>query len=141
MKAKTRIVLLIIGLILPYMVFVLYFALQLPQHPLPKWFPYVAACYFFGFIFFFPFLRKKVVANAPPVSAEEQKAQSVSAARAGRMLGYIWLVGPVLYCLSGGPLREPWWVTFFGFAWAGFLSWTSFRIAKKAEMKARQNPI
>ncbi len=42
MKAKTRILLLFFGLILPYIVFALYFALRLPPHPLPKWFPYVA---------------------------------------------------------------------------------------------------
>jgi hypothetical protein len=138
MKPKARILLLLIGLILPYMVFVLYFALRLPQQPLPEWFPYVAACYFIGFIFVFPFLRKKVLAGAPPLSAEEQKVQNVSAARAMRRMGYVWWVGPVFYLLSGGPFQEPW-LTVLGFSWVGFLSWASFRVAKNIEAKARQD--
>lgn len=141
MKPKQRILLLFIGLILPYMAFVLYFAMRLPQHPLPKWFPYVAACYFFGFIFLFPFLRKRVLAGAPPLAPEEQKVQSVSAARAMRRLGYIWLIGPVFYFLSGGPLREPWWVTVVGLSWVGFLSWASFRTARRIDLKARQSTV
>jgi RsiW-degrading membrane proteinase PrsW (M82 family) len=89
MKPKTRILLLLIGLILPYMVFVLYFASRSPLEPLPKWFPYVAACYFLGSIFLFPFLRKRVLAGSAPQSAEERKVQSISAARAARRMGYI----------------------------------------------------
>jgi hypothetical protein len=141
MKPKARILLLLIGLILPYMVFVLYFALRLPQQPLPKWFPYVAACYFFGSIFLFPFLRKRVLAGAPPPSAEEQKVQNVSAARAARRMGYIWWIGPVFFLFSGGPFQQPWWVTVLGFSWVGFLSWASFRVAKKIEAKARQDTV
>jgi hypothetical protein len=140
MKPKARILLLLIGLILPYTVFVLYFALRLPQ-PLPRWFPYVAACYFFGSIFLFPFLRKRVLAGAPPLSAEEQKFQNVSAARAARRMGYIWLIGPVYSLLSGGPFQEPLWVTVLGSSWVGFLSWASFRVAKKIETKARQEAV
>lgn len=139
MKPKVRILLLLIGLILPYMVFALYFALRLPQHPLPKWFPYVAASYFFGSIILFPFLRKRVLVGAPSPSAEEGKVQSVSAARAARRMGYIWWVGPVFYLLSGGLFQEPWWATVLGFSWVGFLSWASFRVAKNIETKARQD--
>lgn len=141
MKPKTRIVLLFMALILPYMAFVLYFALQLPQHPLPKWFPYVAACYFFGSILSFPFLRKRVLANAPPVSVDVQKVQNVKAARAARRMGYLWLIGSVFYVLSGQVLREPWWVSIVGLSWVGFLSWASFRIAKNIEMKAHHDGL
>jgi hypothetical protein len=141
MKPKARILLLLIGLILPYMVFVLYFASRLPQQPLPEWFPYVAACYFFGSIFLFPFLRKRVLAGVPPPNAVDQKVQSVSAARAARRMGYIWWIGPVFYLLSGGPFQEPWWVTVLGLSWAGFLSWASFRVAKNIEAKAHQDTV
>ena len=129
------------GLILPYMVFALYFVLQLPEHPLPRWFPYVALSYLVGSAFLFSFLRKRVLVNAPPLSANEQRVQSLSAVRAARRMGYIWLFGPFLYLVSGEPSREPWWVTLFGLSWAGFLSWVSFRIAKNIETKARQNTI
>lgn len=140
MKAKTRILLLLAGLIVPYMIFVLSFALRLPPHTrtLPKWFTYVAACYFFGIIFSFPFLRKKVLAGAPLVPADEQRVQNASAARAVRLLGYIWLIGPVGYLLNGGPLRNPWWVSVLGLSWPVFLSWASFRAARKIELKTRQ---
>ena len=141
MKAKTRIVLLLFGLILPYVVFALYFALRLSQHPLPKWFPYVAVCYFVGCIFLFPILKRKVLVGAPTPSAQEQKTHAVSAARALRRLGYIWLLGPIFYLVSGGPSEEPWWVTALGLGWAGFLSWVTFREAKKFELRARQNPV
>jgi hypothetical protein len=141
MKRKARILLLLIGLFLPYMFFMLYFALRLPQQRLPNWFPYVAACYFFGSIFVFPFLRKKVLAGAPSPTAEEQNVQNASAARAARRMGYIWWVGPVFYLLSGGPFQEPWWVTALGFSWIGFLSWASFRVAQKIETKARQDAV
>ena len=129
------------GLILPYMAFALYFVLQLPEHAQPTWFPYVVLCYLVGSTFLFSFLRKRVLANAPPVTIEEQTVQSLSGARAARRMGYIWFLGPFLYLVSGGPSREPLWITLFGLSWAGFLSWVSFRIAKNTETKARQNTI
>ena len=139
MKPKQRILLLLFGLLFPYMVFELYFAVRLPKHPLPVWFPYVAAPYFFGSILLFPFLKTLVLRGAAPQAPEEQRVQRVSAARAARMLGYIWLIGPVYYILSGGLSQEPWSVTLFGFSWVGFLSWASFRSARTIEKKSRQN--
>jgi hypothetical protein len=141
MKPKTRILLLLVGMILPYMVFVMYFVSRLPQEPLPKWLPYVAACYFFGSILSFPFLRKRVLSGSPPPNAVEQKVQSVSAARAARRMGYIWWIGPAFYLLSGGPFQEPRWVSVLGLSWVGFLSWASFRVAKKIERKACQSIV
>lgn len=141
MKPKMRIVLLLMGLILPYMVFALYFVLQLPEHPLPRWFPYVAFSYLLGSAFLFSFLRKRVLANAPPLSADDQRVQGLSAVRAARRMGYIWLFGPFLYLVSGELSREPWWLTLLGLSWVGFLSLASFRIAKTIEMKHRQNTI
>jgi len=133
-NATTRILLLFVGLILPFIAFVLYFA----SKPLPVWFPYAAACYFFACIFVFPTLKKRVLAGVPAPTPEEQKAQNISGARALRRLGYIWLIGPVFYVLSGGPIRNPWWATVLGLSWAGFLSWISFHEAKKLDVKARQ---
>lgn len=82
-----------------------------------------------------------MVAGAQPLRAEEQRAQTVSAARAARMLGYIWLVGPVFYFLNGGLFREPLSVSVLGLSWVGFLSWASFRAARNIEVKARQNIV
>jgi hypothetical protein len=66
---------------------------------------------------------------------ETQKAENLSAARAVRRLGYIWLIGPVFYLLSGGLSKEPAWISALGLSWAGFLSWASFRAAKKMRQK------
>jgi hypothetical protein len=141
MKAKTRVLLLLCGLILPYMIFVLVFALRLPQNPLPKWILYVAGCYFFGSIFLFPFLRRKVLAGAPPLSVDEKKAQNRTAVRSLRRLGYIFLLGPVFYFLDGGLSHNAWWVNVLSLSWSGFLIRLCFYQAKKIEIKVRQSGI
>jgi hypothetical protein len=141
MKPKQKVLFLLVSLILPYVVFVFYFVIRLPQRALPAWFPYVAICYFAGSVFLFPFLRRKVLAGAPPLSPEEQSVQSVSAARAARRLGYIWLIGPIFYLFSGEAFNQPWWASLVGVSWGGFLSWASFYVARKIERKARQNTV
>ena len=141
MKPKARMLFVIVSLMLPYMGFVMYRALTHPQHPFPSWFLYIGPCYFIGSIILVTVLRKRIIAGVQPLRAEEQKAQTVSAARAARMLGYIWLAGPVFYLLNGGPFREPVWLTVLVLSWVGFLSWASFRVARNIELKARQNPV
>jgi len=141
MKAKTRILLLLMGLTLPYMVFVLIFALRLQEQSFPRWFVYGAACYFFGSILLFPFLRKKVLAGAPALTVEEQKVQRSSGVRAARRMGYVWWIGPIFYVLSGELTLEPWWASVLMFCWIGLLSWGSFRFARNLEAKAKQNAI
>lgn len=128
MKPAMKIFLLLLALMVPYMGLVMYFAFRLPQQPFPTWFRYVAPIYFFGSILLAVVLRKRMPDDATP---EELQKRKRSAARAARRMGYIWLIGPVLYILSGGPLREPAWITVLGLSWTGFLSWASFRIAKK----------
>jgi hypothetical protein len=139
MKPKAKILVLMLGLMLPYMGFVLYRAFTHPQHPFPNWFLYVGPCYFVGSIVLAAVLRKRMIAGAPKQDSAEQNTQSASAARAARRLGYIWLIGFVFYLLSGAPLKEPVWVSLLGLSWVGLLIWASFRTAKKIEMKARQN--
>lgn len=141
MKPATKMLVLIISLMLPYMGFVMYRAFTHPQLLFPTWFLYVGPCYFIGSIVLAVVLRKKMLAGIQPLPAEEKKTQSVSASRAARRLGYIWLLGPVFYVLNGGPLREPWWVTVLGLSWVGFLVWASFRVAKNIELKASRNTL
>jgi hypothetical protein len=141
MKPKARMLFLIVSLMLPYMGFVMYRALTHPQHPFPSWFLYIGPCYFIGSIVLVTVLRKRIIAGAQPLRAEVQRVQTVSAARAARRLGYIWLVGPVFYILNGGLSREPVWITVLGLSWVGFLSWASFRVARNIDLKTRQNPV
>lgn len=141
MKPATKMLVLIITLMLPYMGFVMYRVFTHPQFLFPTWFLYVGPCYFIGSIVLAVVLRKRMLAGTQPLPADEQKTQSVLASRAARRLGYIWLIGPVFYVLNGGPLREPWWVTALGLSWVGFLVWASFRVARNIELKARQNTL
>ena len=136
MKPAVKISLLLLALMVPYIGLVMYFAFRLPQQPFPTWFLYVAPIYFFGSILLAVVLRKRMPDDATP---EELQKRKRSAVRAARLLGYLWLIGPVNYVLSGGPLREPAWVTVLGLSWVGFLSWASFRIAKKTEKELRQD--
>jgi hypothetical protein len=137
MKTKTKILLLAMGLILPYTAFVLYSVLTHPEHPFPGWFFYVGPCYFFGSILVFVLARKKIVAIALPPAPTEKIAQGVKSARALRFLGYIWLIGPVMRVLGGG-LKEPTWIEAVAFCWVGFLSWACFYQARKIESRVRQ---
>jgi hypothetical protein len=139
MKPKVKMLVLMLSLMLPYMGFVLYRAFTHPLQPFPSWFLYVAPCYFFGAIILAVILRKRMMASALPQDLAEQNTERLSAVRAARRMGYIWLIGPVFYLLSGQLSKEPAWITVLGFSWVGFLSWASFRTAKKIEMKARRN--
>ncbi len=139
MKPRTKIVVLLFSLILPYMGLVLYRAFTHPEHPFPKWFLYTLLCYLLLAVILFTVLRRRVLLGAPPMGLAEQNAQKLSAARALRRLGYIWLIGPVLGLMSGGFKDEPVWAIALSLSWVGFLSWASFREAKKLEVKARQN--
>lgn len=66
MKPKTKILVLLFGLIFPYMGFVMYRVLTHPENPFPKWFWYAAPCYLIVSMAVFVVLRKKFLASAPP---------------------------------------------------------------------------
>jgi len=139
MKPKTKVLLFFVIFLFPYLGFVMYRALTHPEHPFPTWFLYVAPCYLVGGIFLFVLLRKRIMAGGPSLHLAEQNAQRLKAARSLRRLGYMWLLGPVFFFLSGGQKGEPKWAIVLGVAWVGFLIWASFREAKRIEMKVRQN--
>ena len=62
MKPKAKMLLMTWGLLLPYMVFILYHALSDRRRPFqfPSWFLYVGPLYFFGSIALLVVLRKKI---------------------------------------------------------------------------------
>ena len=141
MKPSVKILVLIFGLMAPYMGFVIYRVLTHPQHPLPDWFLYTGPCYFIGSMVLATFLRKRIVGSPVLLPTEVQKAQRFSAARAARRMGSIWLVGPVVYLFSGEISREPFRSTVVMLSWVGLLSWSSFRGAKNIELKAHQHSV
>jgi Ca2+/Na+ antiporter len=139
MTRKTKIVILLFSLILPYVALAAYMGFTLRGNTVPMWFLYAALCYLVAAVFVFIIGRKRIIASSPAPDMAEQKKQNISGAKAVRRLGYIWLIGPLFYLLDGGLKANPAWVTFLGFSWAGFLSWASFHQAKKMELKARQD--
>jgi hypothetical protein len=140
MTQKTKLLILLFSLILPYVALAAYMGFTLRGNVVPMWFPYTALCYLVAAASVFIFGRKRILASSPAPDMAEQKKQNISGAKAVRRLGYIWLIGPLLYSLEGGLKANPAWVTLLGFSWAGFLSWASFYQAKKMELKARQDP-
>jgi hypothetical protein len=139
MTHKTKILTLLFSLILPYVALAAYMGFTLRGNTVPIWFLYAAPCYLVVAVSVFILGRKRILASSPAPGIAEQKKQNISGAKAVRRLGYIWLIGPLLYLLDGGLKAHPAWLTFLGFAWAGFLSWASFRQAKKMELKAHQD--
>jgi hypothetical protein len=138
MKPKTKLLFVALALLLPYMAFVQYTVLTHPNHALPQWFIYAAPCYLFGSMLVFLFARKRIVASGPPVAPPERTAQGMASARALRLLGYIWLLGPVIYALDGG-LKQPGWPAVLGIGWVGLLSWACFYQARKIESRVQRD--
>jgi hypothetical protein len=135
MKPKTKILLLSLAFMLPYMALVMYLASHLHQNRFPTWFLYFAPSYFFGSILVLAILGKRIQRNTPPQDMQKNK---LSGARAARLLGYIFLISPASYVLSGQILRRPAWASVLVLSWACLLSWGSFYIAKKNEMESDQ---
>lgn len=125
----------------PCMGFVIYRALTHPQQPFPGWFLYAGPCYLIGSIVLATVLRKRIIGSPVLLPTEEQEGQRISAAHVARRMGYIWLVGPVVYFFNGEVSREPLWLTVVMLSWVGFLSWGSFRVAKNIELKAHQHSV
>jgi hypothetical protein len=99
MKPTAKMLFLMLGLMLPYMGFVLYGVLIHPHHPFPSWFLYVGPCYFFGTIALAVVLRKKFVRVTPPQGFEKwtRSAEGIEVDR--RRLKGLW-IGAGLYSLA-----------------------------------------
>jgi hypothetical protein len=135
MKPQAKIVFLSFALMLPYIAFMMFLVFRVPRQPLPTWFLYFALCYFFGSIVFIAMMAKKFRRKAPPASAGEKRG----AIRAARLLGFLFLLGPLGYILSSEVRKQPIWMTMLALSWTGFLSWVCFHSANAMELKNRQD--
>ena len=86
----------------------------------------------FAYVFGAPLIIRKL----PPVTTDPQKirTQQRKAARSARRLGWIYLVGLVLGTVdffTGGAKGIPWWGVVLLIGWSGFLTWSTFTIAKR----------
>ena len=98
MKPGTKLLVVMLGLMLPYMGFVLYRVFTYPQHPFPSWFLYVGPCYFFGSIALLVVLRKRIVGDAPPQDFDKQRRSAADIESDRRRLKLLW-IGAGLYSL------------------------------------------
>jgi hypothetical protein len=74
-KPNVKILVLIFGLMAPYMGFVIYRALTHPQQPFPGWFLYAGPCYLIGSIVLATVLRKRIIGSPVLLPTEEQEGQ------------------------------------------------------------------
>jgi len=139
MTTKTKLLLLLFGLTVPYIAVAMYMTLAFRGNFASLWIPFVGLCYFVVAVFVFVAMRRRIVATSPALDPALESKQNQSAARSLRRLAYVWVVGPLFYLLTGGPKTNPWWVTMLGLSWAGFMIWISFHQARKMELKARQD--
>jgi hypothetical protein len=98
MKPRAKILVLMLGLMLPYMGFVLYRVFEFPEHPLPGWFLYVGPCYFFGSIALFVVLRKRIAGDTPTQDFARSRHSAADIEVDRRRIKGLW-IGAGLYSL------------------------------------------
>jgi cytochrome bd-type quinol oxidase subunit 2 len=86
-QPKTKVRALIIGLILPYFTFLLYFLLRLQEHPLPTWLPYFCLTYLLGSMILVVTFGRKITRGEQPQSV--QKLQPARRSMLRTSAGYL----------------------------------------------------
>lgn len=90
MSPRAKVLSLMFGFALPYVVFVMYFALQLPNRPLPTWFPYFGAAYLFGTILIVAVAAPRLSRGTTPVQQNINQLPSQNAAQGALVLVLFW---------------------------------------------------
>ncbi len=91
---ENKILALITGILLPYMAFVFYLALRVPQHPLPEWFPFFGGLYLFVALAVVMLVSRRIQRGAPPQETEKARR----ARKLGRVIvTYLILVWSLLF--------------------------------------------
>src|SRR5690349_2423880 len=90
MSPRAKVLSLILGFALPYVVFAAYFGLQLPNRPLPAWFPYFGAAYLFGTILVVAVAAPRLSRGTTPVQQNINQAPSQNAAQGAVVLVLFW---------------------------------------------------
>ena len=78
MQAKSKIRVLIFGLVLPYFAVVMYFILRLQDHPLPTWFPYFGMAYLLGGGIVVAVVSRRIARGAQPQPVTQTRPKSLS---------------------------------------------------------------
>lgn len=97
MQSKNKIRALIFGLALPYLAFVMFFALRILEHPLPTWFPYFGMIYLLGSVILVILVSRRIARGTQPQTAVQSRPAVRIAVRA--WVGYLLAVwcGGFLY--------------------------------------------
>jgi len=90
MQSKNKIRALILGLVVPYFAFVMYFALRIQEHPLPTWVPYFGMTYLLGTMVLVTVVSRRIGRGMQPKTAVESSPPVRIAARA--WMGYLLAV-------------------------------------------------
>lgn len=98
MKPQAKMLVLILGLMLPYLGFVLFRVFTYPEHPFPSWFLYVGPCYFFGSIALAVVLRKRFLAITASRGIERRTLSATDIDVDRRRLKGLW-IGVGIYSL------------------------------------------
>jgi hypothetical protein len=98
MKPQAKMLVLMLGLMLPYLGFVLFRVFTFHRHPFPSWFLYVGPCYFFGSIALAVVLRKRLVAITPSQGTERGTPSATDIDVDRRRLKGLW-IGVGIYSL------------------------------------------
>lgn len=136
MKPRSKILVLLLVLIVPYMAAVLYFASRQPQQSLPTWLLYLGALYFVGSMVL------AIISQRGPHDTAHDSARSQSASQwvRGRATGLVvlwsaFLLYGVHKTLRGDfPLKRALPAGAFLLAFIGLFSWLLYR-----DNQARQN--
>jgi hypothetical protein len=99
MKPQAKMLLLMLGLMVPYVSFVMYRVFTYPQHPFPSWFLYVGPCYFLGSIALAVVLKKRFVRVIPSEGIEKRTRSAEGIEVDRRRLKGLW-IGTGLYALA-----------------------------------------
>jgi hypothetical protein len=81
MKPRTKILVLIFSLIVPYMALAMYFVLRIGEHSLPTWFPYFGIFYILGTMIFVMLFSRRISRGAPPGPAAKPRPAALWLAR------------------------------------------------------------
>ena len=89
MQSKDKIPALILGLVLPYIAFMMYFTFRTQEHP-PNWFSYFGMTYLLGSIILVTFVSRRIARGTQPQTAVQSRPAVRIAVRA--LVGYLLAV-------------------------------------------------
>jgi hypothetical protein len=124
-------------LLLPYMAAAVYASQHIENGRFPMPILRGMLIYLVCAIALFVYLRKKILAAAPPSSPAEKKSQLLKSARSLKLLGWIFLLNDIYQATRWDYAHESAAETIALFSWGFFLVFGCFWYARKISLKAQ----